>query len=132
MAGMQIRFLGHAGFEVQSPGGVRVLMDPGLSGHGVFLRSWFAPPDPSFLAERTIASLDPARDCLYLSHHHRDHFDRPFLRSEEVEAQKSGDQLFSYYRPRGYAALSQLDDVFWHPIWAFRVLGLPRATADQM
>lgn len=76
---MQIRFLGHAGFEVTSPSGTRLLMDPWLSGEGAFLRSWFPFPENSFLANDVIAGLDPERDTLYVSHHHRDHLDPVFL-----------------------------------------------------
>lgn len=77
---MQVRFLGHAGFEVTGPSGARLVMDPWLSGEGAFLRSWFPFPDNSFIAADVLAGLDPKRDALYLSHHHRDHFDPAFLR----------------------------------------------------
>ncbi len=74
---MDISYLGHAGFQIDHAGHTLVL-DPWLSREGAFLRSWFQYPENHLLADR-VASLDPARSAIYVSHAHPDHFDRSFL-----------------------------------------------------
>ena len=76
---MKITFLGHAGFDVRNAGGGRLVCDPWLTDAGAFLNSWYQFPQNHHLAD-SVASLDPEHDLLYISHHHRDHFDRDFLR----------------------------------------------------
>ncbi|MDH3728461.1 MAG: Rieske 2Fe-2S domain-containing protein, partial [Myxococcales bacterium] len=74
----RVRYIGHAGFEVRSQQGTTLLVDPWLSPHGAFLHSWFQFPQNHHLAEE-VAELEAQDGLLYLSHHHRDHFDRDFL-----------------------------------------------------
>lgn len=75
---MRVTYLGHAGFLLRNARGFHLLMDPWLSASGAFLRSWFQFPENHFLAD-SVERLDPWSTALYVSHHHRDHFDREFL-----------------------------------------------------
>lgn len=76
---MRIRYLGHAGFDVRNARDNRLVCDPWLSPGGAFLGSWFQFPRNHHLFD-SVLDLHPERDVLYLSHHHRDHFDRALLR----------------------------------------------------
>lgn len=76
---MKVLYLGHAGFRVTNQSGHSLVMDPWLSKGGAFLRSWFQFPENHFLADR-VSEMSPERDMLYISHHHRDHFDLQFLK----------------------------------------------------
>lgn len=73
MVGMQIDYLGHAGFVVRG-GGTTMLVDPFF--HPAFLESWFPYPANRFLLDEV---LGQPFDFLYISHTHEDHFDRRLL-----------------------------------------------------
>jgi UDP-MurNAc hydroxylase len=72
MATMQMTFLGHVGFSVETRGG-SLLCDPWFT--PAYFGSWFPFPRND--------GLDPGRfsspDYLYISHLHRDHFDPQWL-----------------------------------------------------
>jgi len=72
MAVMRLTFLGHVGFSIETRGG-SVLSDPWFT--PAYFGSWFPFPRND--------GLDPdgfsAPDYLYISHLHRDHFDRAWL-----------------------------------------------------
>ena len=72
MARMRMTFLGHVGFSVETRGG-SLLCDPWFT--PAYFGSWFPYPRND--------GLDPAAfsspDYLYISHLHRDHFDREWL-----------------------------------------------------
>src|ERR1700712_5088081 len=69
---MRVTFLGHVGMYVETEGGT-VLCDPWFT--PAYFGSWFPFPRND--------RLDPAEfsapDFLYISHLHRDHFDRAWL-----------------------------------------------------
>lgn len=79
---MQITYLGHAGFMVETLHCL-IIMDPWLSPMGAFDSAWFQFPRNHHLAalvQEKLASTH--KDCyLYISHEHKDHYDRPFLES---------------------------------------------------
>jgi UDP-MurNAc hydroxylase len=79
---MQIGYLGHAGFVVETEQSV-VVADPWLSRHGAFASAWMQLPQNHHLAEPLREKLLDARKprFVYVSHEHGDHFDREFLRS---------------------------------------------------
>lgn len=79
---MQVTFLGHAGFLVETAAMVLVA-DPWLSPSGAFDAAWFQFPMNHHLAalvQERLADESKAR-YVYLSHEHRDHYDRAFLDS---------------------------------------------------
>jgi len=79
---MQITFLGHAGFLVETAQSV-VALDPWLSPEGAFDSAWMQLPCNHHLADwlrEKLSRPDRAR-FVYVSHEHRDHFDPAFLRS---------------------------------------------------
>lgn len=79
---MQITYLGHAGFLVETHESI-VVMDPWLSPDGAFDAAWFQYPCNHHLAalvHERLADSTRAR-FLYVSHEHKDHFDRSFLQS---------------------------------------------------
>lgn len=69
---MKITFLGHAGLFVETAGAT-ILCDPWFN--PAYFDSWFPFPDNSGLDVAALA--EPT--YLYLSHQHKDHFDRTFL-----------------------------------------------------
>lgn len=77
---MQITFLGHAGFVVET-GSTLVVTDPWLTPKGAFDSAWMQLPQNHHLAALVREKLeDPRKErFLYLSHEHKDHFDREFL-----------------------------------------------------
>ena len=77
---MQIMFLGHAGFAVETAGSV-IVMDPWLTARGAFDSAWMQLPRNHHLAPRVRELLEtPGRErFLYISHEHKDHFDPEFL-----------------------------------------------------
>jgi UDP-MurNAc hydroxylase len=77
---MQITFLGHAGFVVETSGAV-VVMDPWLSPRGAFDSAWMQLPRNHHLAPLVREKLEtPGKErFLYISHEHKDHFDPEFL-----------------------------------------------------
>ena len=77
MSGVELWWLGQAGFRLRNPdGGPVVFVDPFLSPHEG--RSWEAPLDPAGLAGEA--------DLVLCSHEHIDHFDQPALRAAAAEA----------------------------------------------
>jgi UDP-MurNAc hydroxylase len=79
---MQIGYLGHAGFVVETEGAV-VVADPWVSRHGAFASAWMQLPQNHHLAPLVRQKLEDPRKprFVYLSHEHGDHFDREFLAS---------------------------------------------------
>jgi UDP-MurNAc hydroxylase len=79
---MEITYLGHAGFLVETKHAM-VVMDPWLSPSGAFDSAWFQFPCNHHLAPFVREKLqDKRRDrYIYISHEHRDHFDPEFLAS---------------------------------------------------
>jgi UDP-MurNAc hydroxylase len=77
-----ITFLGHAGFCVETERSL-IVMDPWLSPMGAFDSAWFQFPANHHLAALVQEKLsDPTkRKYVYVSHEHKDHFDRSFLDS---------------------------------------------------
>lgn len=79
---MRITFLGHAGFLVETQSAV-LIADPWLSPSGAFDAAWFQFPRNHHLAalvqEKFADSSKPR--YLYISHEHKDHFDKAFLDS---------------------------------------------------
>lgn len=79
---MRITFLGHAGFLVETQSAI-VVADPWLSPSGAFDAAWFQFPRNHHLAalvQEKLADGGKAR-YIYLSHEHKDHFDKAFLDS---------------------------------------------------
>jgi UDP-MurNAc hydroxylase len=79
---MRITFLGHAGFLVETESAILVA-DPWLSPSGAFDASWFQFPRNHQLAalvQEKLADGSKSR-YLYVSHEHKDHFDKSFLDS---------------------------------------------------
>jgi UDP-MurNAc hydroxylase len=79
---VRITFLGHAGFLVETQSAILVV-DPWLSPSGAFDASWFQFPRNHHLAalvQEKLADGTKSR-YLYLSHEHKDHFDKSFLDS---------------------------------------------------
>jgi len=79
---MQISYLGHAGFLVETDRAI-VVMDPWLSPEGAFDSAWFQYPCNHHLAPFVREKLQDSRKqrFIYISHEHRDHFDLDFLRT---------------------------------------------------
>lgn len=79
---MQITYIGHAGFVVETERAVLVT-DPWLSPEGAFDSAWFQFPRNHDLAPFVREKLcDRSRKrFVYISHEHRDHFDLNFLKS---------------------------------------------------
>jgi UDP-MurNAc hydroxylase len=77
---MQLTFLGHAGFLVETSQAL-VLMDPWLSREGAFASAWMQFPRNHHLAPEVRARLEQSDKAryLYLSHEHKDHYDPAFL-----------------------------------------------------
>lgn len=77
---MQLTYLGHAGFCVETAGAL-IIMDPWLSPEGAFDSAWFQFPRNHHLASLVHKKLsDSSKECfLYVSHEHHDHFDPEFL-----------------------------------------------------
>jgi len=79
---MQISYLGHAGFLVETERAI-VVMDPWLSPLGAFDSAWFQYPCNHHLADFVREKLQDASKerFIYISHEHHDHFDPAFLKS---------------------------------------------------
>lgn len=77
---MQITFLGHAGFLVETSHAL-VVTDPWLSPHGAFDSAWMQFPRNHSLAPLVREKLEhsPKERFLYISHEHKDHYDPDFL-----------------------------------------------------
>lgn len=82
VSSVQITFLGHAGFLVETESAILVA-DPWLSPDGAFDSAWFQFPRNHHLAalvQEKLADGGKAR-YVYISHEHKDHFDKSFLDS---------------------------------------------------
>ncbi|WNG36453.1 MBL fold metallo-hydrolase [Archangium violaceum] len=79
---MQLTFLGHAGFLVETQQ-VLVVVDPWLSPLGAFDSAWMQFPRNHQLAPLVREKLEhsPKQRFLYVSHEHKDHYDPDFLRT---------------------------------------------------
>jgi UDP-MurNAc hydroxylase len=101
---MQITFLGHAGFIVETAGAI-VVMDPWLSPRGAFDSAWMQLPRNHHLAPLVREKLEtPGKErFLYISHEHKDHFDPEFLATVQRRD-------FTVLVPRFHR--SELQDVF--------------------
>lgn len=79
---MDITYLGHAGFLVETQHAI-IVMDPWLSSSGAFDSAWFQFPCNHHLAPFVREKLQDSRKSryVYVSHEHRDHFDPEFLAS---------------------------------------------------
>ena len=77
---MDILYLGHAGFLVETPDCI-IVMDPWLSAEGAFDSSWYQLPRNHHLAPVVRDTLENTAKpgYVYVSHEHRDHFDLAFL-----------------------------------------------------
>ena len=110
---MQITFLGHAGFLVETAEFV-VVMDPWLSPTGAFDAGWFQYPCNHHLAALVQEKLRDASRAryIYVSHEHKDHFDPAFLRS--LQTREFHFVLAHFRRPyvrealRGFDCLGQV------------------------
>ena len=82
---MDITFLGHAGFFVETKNTI-LIMDPWVSSSGAFDGGWFQFPRNHHLAdvvkERLLENVDK-RVIIYISHEHKDHYDEKFLKTLE-------------------------------------------------
>lgn len=83
---MQITYLGHAGFLVETDQSI-VVTDPWLSREGAFDSAWFQFPCNHHLADELREKLSSSQKqvFVYISHEHRDHFDPAFLRTLPAE-----------------------------------------------
>ncbi len=79
---MQITFLGHAGFLVETQHAL-VVVDPWLSPEGAFDSAWMQFPRNHDLAPMVREKLENSTKerFLYISHEHKDHYDPDFLRT---------------------------------------------------
>jgi UDP-MurNAc hydroxylase len=82
---MQITYLGHAGFLVETEQAI-VVMDPWLSPEGAFDSGWFQFPCNHHLAPAVRETLGHSRKqkFVYISHEHHDHYDLNFLKTLPV------------------------------------------------
>lgn len=83
---MEITYLGHAGFLVETARSI-VVTDPWLSPEGAFDSAWFQFPCNHHLADgiREKLSKSSKEIFIYVSHEHRDHYDPAFLRTLPLE-----------------------------------------------
>ena len=79
---MQITYLGHAGFLVETEQAILV-MDPWMSREGAFDSGWFQFPCNHQLGPLVRAKLHKSskQKFVYVSHEHQDHYDLQFLKS---------------------------------------------------
>jgi UDP-MurNAc hydroxylase len=79
---MQITFLGHAGFLIETQHAL-VVADPWLSPQGAFDSAWMQFPRNHQLAPfvRERLEFSTKERFLYISHEHKDHYDPDFLRT---------------------------------------------------
>ncbi len=82
---MRIEYIGHAGFIVTNEG-ISIVMDPWLSEKGAFDSAWFQFPCNHHyfdLVKQRVAD-DKENTYIYISHEHKDHFDKDFLSAVTV------------------------------------------------
>jgi UDP-MurNAc hydroxylase len=103
---MQITFLGHAGFCVETEETI-VVTDPWLSPSGAFDSAWFQYPRNHHLAAYVQEKLaDSTKErYLYVSHEHKDHLDLEFLHS--IRARDFTLVIPDYRRDHLVSALSR-------------------------
>ena len=79
---MQITYLGHAGFYVETASTI-IIMDPWLSTKGAFDAAWFQYPKNHHMADsvQNLLASSTKDKYIYVSHEHKDHFDLEFLKS---------------------------------------------------
>ncbi len=79
---MEVTYLGHAGFCVETNEAV-IIMDPWVSPSGAFDSAWFQLPANHHLSGFIDAKLRFTKKAkfIYISHEHKDHFDWRFLSS---------------------------------------------------
>lgn len=79
---MELTFLGHAGFCVETEEAI-VVMDPWVSPTGAFDSAWFQLPCNHHMAALVQEKLRVSHKerYIYISHEHKDHFDMSFLKS---------------------------------------------------
>jgi UDP-MurNAc hydroxylase len=79
---MQITFLGHAGFFVETTSAI-IIMDAWVSKYGAFDGGWFQLPQNHHMATwvttKITATTKPV--YIYISHEHKDHFDIDFIKT---------------------------------------------------
>lgn len=108
----RIRWINHAGFELQS-GNVRIVLDPWLKG--------FAFNDSWALLSETVYQPEDFRgvDYIWFSHEHPDHFSPASIRSIPPEFRQTITVLFQktkdgrvakFCRDAGFNAVWELDD----------------------
>ena len=76
---MELTYLGHAGFLVESEDHVLVI-DPWLSSRGAFLSSWYQYPQNHDFIHELKRRLAGKHLAVYVTHEHEDHFCRDTLR----------------------------------------------------
>ena len=72
---MKITYLGHAGLWIETQD-VKILCDPWLYENPAFFGTWSVYPDNSHIDWDNIIKKT---DIVFISHVHRDHFDKNFL-----------------------------------------------------
>jgi len=79
---MQIIYLGHAGFCVETDSSI-IIMDPWFSKQGAFDSAWFQYPKNHHMGDDVQAILTRSKKnkYIYISHEHQDHFDIKFLQT---------------------------------------------------
>lgn len=105
---MQITYLGHAGFCIETKASL-IIMDPWLSEYGAFDSSWFQYPKNHHMAGFVQSCLlNSNKDkYIYISHEHRDHFDIAFLQS--LQARDFTFLLANFSHPCIKLELSAID-----------------------
>lgn len=84
---MIIKYLGHAGFIVRLHHKL-IIMDPWMNDEGAFDSSWFQFPNNHSLTENLTEEINNHNKediYVYISHGHKDHFDKVFLSSIDKE-----------------------------------------------
>lgn len=79
---MKITYLGHAGFYVETDSTI-LIMDSWVSDSGAFDGGWFQFPCNhqmgDFIEDKLTMNADLKNVFVYVSHEHKDHFDKRFL-----------------------------------------------------
>ena len=83
---MKITYLGHAGFYVETDSTI-IIMDSWVSDSGAFDGGWFQFPCNhqmvDFIEDKLTINADLKNVFVYVSHEHKDHFDKKFLKRIE-------------------------------------------------
>ncbi len=77
---MKITFLGHAGFLIETSSCL-IITDPWLTSSGAFDSTWYQFPKNHHLLQPTYNILKNSQKIkfIFISHDHKDHFDKEFL-----------------------------------------------------